>query len=129
MRLSHPTRRRNRSTRWNLAISSLQLLPDVGVEVVGVDGALVLHAVAEAGVHQLDAEALASAARCGRRHDGMQAVTEMSKGIEVAVALGHVGGDGVAADAVVRLEQPEVEPVGAVVQRERGPQPRDAPRR
>ena len=43
-----------------------------------------------------------------------------------AVALGQVGGDGVPADAVVGLEQREIEAVRVVMQRVCGPQPRDA---
>ena len=104
----------------------LELPPDLGVEIVGVDIAAVSHAVAEPGVDQLDSEPLHQQydVVIHRRYAGGHRDVE---GDGTAVILAHVHRDRIPPDPVLSLEQPEVEPVRMVVQPPGGGQPGDTP--
>ena len=93
---------------------------------MGVEAPAVPHAVAEAGVEQFDPEPL---------HEEEDVVVDRGdagghrdvEGDRSAVLLRHLGGDGIPAQAVVRLVEPEFEPVRVAVECPRGPESRDPP--
>ena len=104
----------------------LQVVPDVGVEVVGIQAAAILHAVAEPGIDQVDAVLLHHQHHVvvHRRYAGSDGDVE---GDGTAVVLGHLGRDGIPADPVPGLEQAKVEPVRVVMQRPCGCEPGYSP--
>ena len=102
----------------------VQLLPDLRVEIVGVNLATVLDTVAESGSDQGDTEAF------HQQHDVTvhRRNTSGDRDIEgngAAVILRHLSGDRIVPNAVLGLKQPEVEAILVVMQRPCGTQPGD----
>ena len=90
-----------------------------------VDAPVVLDAVAELGIDQVDPEALQ------QQHDvlidgGDAGGDGDVEGDGAAVGLGHVGGDGVAAELLVGLVEAEIEAIGVMMQGPGGTEAGDA---
>ncbi len=100
----------------------LQLLSDVGVEIVGVNTVTVLHAVTESGIDQFNAKLFHQQQDMViyRRNAGGDGNIE---GNGTAVILRHIGSDRIPANPVLRLKQPEIESVRVVMQHPCRPQP------
>ena len=81
---------------------------------MSIDAATILHAVAEPGIDQLDTvlpheQKNVMVYRGNARGDGN---IKRDRG---AIVLRHVGRNGVAADLSLRLEQPKIESIGALM--------------
>ena len=100
----------------------LQLLPDIGVEIVGVEPAAVLHAVVESGVDQLDAELIHQQddVVINRRDTSGHGYVE---GNRAAVILRHVGGNRIPANLVLGFKEAKIKAVRMMMQSPCGTQP------
>ena len=100
---------------------TLKLVSQTGIEIMGIDSVSVLHGVAEASGQEIDSELPHK-----EKHvlvDGWyEGCCRYVEGNGPAALLRHVDRHGVAAQAVLRLEDAEVEPVRAVGERPGCPQ-------